>query len=351
MYNYFRTTSTEILASIPKAPPLVTPTQIEGYESLWNKAHDEAVPYLLDNPDPESPSPPVRMPPPQIPSGILQEAMNYSDDMKSVIGLYDASLGAKSNETSGRAIIARQREGDIGTYTFMDNADKSIKRTGEIILALIPHIYDTEREVSVVGVDEKESTTMINQPTGVNPLTNETMYQNDMTKGSHNIIVRTGASYATQRQEAAESMGLFIQSFPDAAPYIADLIAKANDWPYSDTIAKRLEAMVPPEALANTQDNEPTPEEQQQAQQQQQMQEQQMQMQQQMQEFELKLKEIEVLKEELLLEKTKLEIEGEDLTNDLTDAKVDTEEARASSLLSPKPAGQFRPAEKGDNKK
>jgi len=358
MYNYFRTTSTEILSSIPKAPVTLTATQIEGYEDIWTKAHDESVPYLLYNPDPESPAPPMRMPPPQIPSGILQEAMNYSDDIKSVIGLHDASLGARSNETSGRAIIARQREGDIGTYGFMDNADKSIKRTGEIILKLIPYIYDTEREVSIIGTDEKESTTVINEVEGVNPLTNKTIYKNDMTKGSHNIVVRTGASYATQRQEAAESMGLFIQSFPDAAPFIADLIAKANDWPYSDTIAKRLEAMVPPEALAKTQDQEePNPQQQQmqQAQEQQmQMQQQQMEMELKMKEMELQLKELEVVKEKLEIQKKEFEIENEDLQNDLIDAKVDTEEAKTASILSPKPDAQksvqTKSATKGDKK-
>jgi len=35
--------------------------------------------------------------------------------MKAIMGLYDASLGSRSNETSGRAILARQREGDVST--------------------------------------------------------------------------------------------------------------------------------------------------------------------------------------------------------------------------------------------
>jgi len=353
MYNYFRTTSTEILSGIPKAPLLVTATHIDGYEDIYTKAHDESVPYLPYNPDPESATAPSRMPPPQIPSGILQEAMNYSDDMKSTIGLYDASLGARSNETSGKAINARQREGDIGKYNFIDNSDRSIKRTGEIILQLIPYTYDTEREVSIIGNDEKESTAIINEVEGVNPLTNETIYKNDVTRGSHNIVVSTGASFATQRQEAAESMGLFIQSFPEAAPFIADLIAKANDWAYSDTISKRLEALVPPEALAKTQDeDEPNPQQQQmqaQQEQQMQMQQQQMDMELKMKEMDLQLKELEVVKEKLEIQKKEFEIEKEDLQNDLIDAKVDTEEAKKTSLLSPKPDTQ-KSVQTGDKK-
>ena len=72
------------------------------------------------------------------PAGALQEALNASDDMKSVIGMFDASLGARSNEQSGRAILARQREGDISTFHFIDNLNKAIQHAGKIILDLIP---------------------------------------------------------------------------------------------------------------------------------------------------------------------------------------------------------------------
>jgi hypothetical protein len=41
-----------------------------------------------------------------MPAGALQEALNANDDMKSILGIYDASLGARSNETSGKAIAA-----------------------------------------------------------------------------------------------------------------------------------------------------------------------------------------------------------------------------------------------------
>ena len=72
-----------------------------------------------------------------------------------VIGLYDASLGARSNETSGRAIMARQREGDVSTFHFIDNVRRSIRHTGRILLDLIPRVYTGQRIVRVLGEDGK----------------------------------------------------------------------------------------------------------------------------------------------------------------------------------------------------
>ena len=47
-----------------------------------------------------------------------------SDDMKSIMGLFDASLGAKATRPAGVAILARQREGDVSTFNFIDNLSR-----------------------------------------------------------------------------------------------------------------------------------------------------------------------------------------------------------------------------------
>ena len=42
-------------------------------------------------------------------------------------------------------------------------------------------------------------------------------------------------------------MSQFIQYYPDAAPLIGDLYAKAMDWPGAEEVSKRLEFILPPE--------------------------------------------------------------------------------------------------------
>ncbi len=70
------------------------------------------------------------------------------------MGLHDASLGARSNETSGRAIMMRQREGDVSTFHFQDNLNRAIRHGGRILVDLIPKVYATPRVVRVLGADK-----------------------------------------------------------------------------------------------------------------------------------------------------------------------------------------------------
>src|SRR5690606_11188563 len=97
-------------------------------------------------------------------AGALQEALNASDDMKAIMGLYDASLGARSNETSGRAIMARQREGDTSTFHFQDNMARAIRHTGRILIDLIPKVYNAERIIRILGEDGAASVVPLKQP-------------------------------------------------------------------------------------------------------------------------------------------------------------------------------------------
>jgi hypothetical protein len=95
---------------------------------------------------------------------VLQEAALNAQDMKDVTGLHDASLGARSNETSGKAILARQREGDVATYIYQDNLKAAIAECGKVIEEWIPQTYDTVREIRVLGADETQRVMRVNDP-------------------------------------------------------------------------------------------------------------------------------------------------------------------------------------------
>jgi hypothetical protein len=167
--------------------------------------------------------------------------------MKSIIGIYDASLGARSNETSGKAIMARQREGDTSTFHFIDNMSRAIRHLGKIVLDLIPHVYDKERVVRILQEDGTPEQVQINQKFIQDGI--EKIY--DVTVGRYDVVVKAGPSFTSRREESANQMMTLLQSFPQAAPVIGDLIAKNLDWPGSEEIAERLKSLLPPAAQAN----------------------------------------------------------------------------------------------------
>lgn len=264
--NYWRSVSAEMLALAGKGKWLLN-EQAEGEQDAFRDAHAADDPVLIWSGQVK----PEYVGPPSLNSAVLQEAALASQDMKDVTGLHDASLGARSNETSGKAILARQKEGDVGSFIYHDNLQAAIAECGRVINALIPVAYDTARTIRVVGEDESTKVQRINDPNDPNSI--------DINQGRYDIAVETGPSYSTRRQESAESMMQFVQAVPSAAQAAGDLIARNMDWPGADSIAERLKKALPPQLTEG--EEELTPEQEQakaaamqQAQEQQQLQQQ-----------------------------------------------------------------------------
>lgn len=252
--NYWRSVAAETLALAPKAQWLAHKDSIKGVEDDFRDSMRSGDPLLIYS----GAQPPSRIDPPQIPIAVLQQAQITEDDMKAVTGLHDASLGERSNETSGKAIIARQKEGDVATYIYHDNLKLAVAECGDVLNQFLPYIYDTARTIRVLGVDEEPKVVRVNDPE---------MGGIDLSRGKYDIVVETGPSYSTRRTESAEAMTAFIQAVPQAAHVAGDLIAKAQDWPDADAIAERMKRAMPPQLTADPDNPEPpSPEQQQQAQ-------------------------------------------------------------------------------------
>lgn len=254
LYNYARTNAAETMGRSAKAPFLLTPNQIKGYAEQWNTANLKNRPYLLFNADKDNPGPPHRDAPPDIPSAFVEEANIASEEMKATVGIYDASLGNKSNEQSGVAIRSRQIQGDVATYHYGDNFQRGLEYLGRVLVDLIPKIYDNERVMRIMGDDDEEEFVPINKTIGINPATQQPIIMNDLSAARFDVRVRIARSADSKRMEAANGMLDFAKIDPQVMPLIGDLIVKNSDWPGADEIAKRLRNMVPPQALVDPSD-------------------------------------------------------------------------------------------------
>lgn len=241
MYNYWRTAMTETVALAPKAPFIGPKGAFESDKGKWGSANTKNHAYIGY----DGGIAPQRQPPPSPDAAAMQLAATASEDMKAVMGLYDASLGARSNETSGRAIMARQREGDTSTFHIIDNLTRAIRHVGRIVLDLIPHVYTRPRIVRIIGVDQQPKSVPVNQQVP-DPQAKDGMRVYDLTKGKYDLTVTVGPSFNSKREEAATQMIEFVRAYPAAAPVLGDLLAKNLDWPEAQEIAKRLQALLPP---------------------------------------------------------------------------------------------------------
>jgi len=262
MYNYWVSQEAEMLALAPKAPFIGYGGQFEGYENQWKTANTVNYPYLEVNANVTDANNqvlplPQRAQPPLAQTGLIQAKLGASDDIKAATGQYDSSLGQTSNERSGKAILARERQVDTGTYHYVDNYARGVRYLTRQIIDLVPKIYDTERIARIIGEDKISSMIKINpdQPEPVKKILDEEgnvidkIYNPGV--GTYDVCVTTGPSYLTKRQESLESMAQLLQGNPELWAVAGDLFIKNMDWPGAQEIAKRFAKTIDPSLISD----------------------------------------------------------------------------------------------------
>lgn len=257
-HNFWWSAMAETVALQPKAPYLADIRQILPFKDVWDNAHRRNL-GVLPYKGIEGVPAPKREAPPMMSEGAFRLALMSVDEMKATMGIYDAALGQRSNETSGIAITARQKETDTVNVTYVDNLSRAIEHVGRILIDLIPRVYDAERIVRIrPGDGDEEDWVAINQ-TITDEQTGETVTIHDIAAGKYDCVVKVGPSHATARQEAAEQMIAFAQAMgPQVGALIGDLIADSLDWPNADKLAERLRKALPPELQDRDEDAPPT---------------------------------------------------------------------------------------------
>lgn len=257
MENYWMTAATEEIALRTKTPYIGAFGQFDNFEKDWQSANTRNFSYLEYNPvvvsaeDGQSfmAPPPQRQAPADVPAGYIAMAGLARDTVKAVTGIYDASLGNRSNEVSGLAIRARQAQGDIANFHFSDNLTRAIRFLGRCIVAMIPKIYDTERVIRILGEDGKTADRAeINKPVTERDEQGQAISKvlNDLTVGTYDVVVTTGPAYNTLREEMVANMIELGSKWPKLMEVAGDKVVRAMDWPGSQEIAERIEKTLPP---------------------------------------------------------------------------------------------------------
>jgi hypothetical protein len=261
LHNLHRTALVEAIAKAPKAPYVATPAQTEGFEEMWRNANAEDYPVIYYNETDKTPGPPKRTEQAQVPVALIQAAGMDNDDIKASTGQFNASLGQTSNETSGRAINARKQQGATSTFNFIDNLAYAIRYSTEIVVDMIPRVYDTQRVVRILGEDggAKFKTLYQEMPTP----DGKTVVVNDIKKGKYDVTVTVGPSYATQRMEAADAFaqmaGQIGNSLPQLGPLLAYAVIQNQDLPGMEAIDGAIRKVLVGQGLLEPKEGEAPP--------------------------------------------------------------------------------------------
>ena len=240
-YNYLKSNIAERIALAPKAPFEVAKESIDPKDKgRWETANVKNWPYLpyrAYTKDGKALPPPRRTDPISGDPALIEQERQSVDEIKASMGMYDASIGNKSNETSGRAIMARSAEADTGNYDFTESMVLGIKYSTKVLNKLIPKVYDTGRQVSMVGEDDKETVIVINQQ-----LADGTEY--NLAEGDFDIDIEAGPSSATKAADIRENLTAIVQAFPQSAMAVGPEWIRNSEMRNADKTADAFERMV-----------------------------------------------------------------------------------------------------------
>ncbi len=260
-YNYARNNQLERMGLATKAPYMTPVGGIPPHEQYkWASANTrnwDSLGYNAYDEQGRPLPPPARTGTVQIDPGLTQEAIHSAEEIKSTIGLFGDYIGDPGGQRSGKAILAGAQESADIVYDFAYNMSETMSHEGKVREELIPKIYDTPRQVRMVGEDDAEKVVLVNQQ--YQDESGKDQYY-DMKVGKFDIAVTMGPSDETKRMETRESMEIFMKTMPLVAPLIADLYAKEQDWRYSDEVASRVNRWIKktnPDIIADENDENP----------------------------------------------------------------------------------------------
>ena len=265
-YNYWETMATELIALAPKAP-FIGEEGAFDIDPRWATSNSETHPFLAYKKG--SPMP-QRQPFAGVPAGVLAVAARSNEDMKRILGIFGPGLEAPAPASSGVARRVAAAAGDVSTFHFVDNLSRAIRHAGRILIDLIPKVYSKQRIIRVLGEDMKPQTVKIGpsqgmpqqppqqapQPQGMGmqgvggipgeeaeDQTQEIDRIYDLSVGKYDLIVKTGPSFASMREQARSELIDVIHSFPASAPILGPMYLRNSDWPGAEEAADKLEAL------------------------------------------------------------------------------------------------------------
>lgn len=258
MLNYNASSQVEFVALQGKTPWIASAQAIEEYESMWNTANTTNHSVLIYNGVDDGGSTieaPKRTEPPRA-SPAYQAGMETAfQQMMMVSGQWQNSMGMAGNERTGDAIKRRQAQAETSVFHFQDNYESALVFSSEVLLDLIPKIYDTKRVISVQAENDESFEVT------VDPRAQEAMQQKmdeqgkivqtifNPALGEYMVSPAFGPAYGSKREQTTEALSLIVTQSPQVTPIIGDLLLGSMDFDKAQEAAQRLKRMVPPAAL------------------------------------------------------------------------------------------------------
>src|SRR6266446_5187749 len=254
--NYFRSYAAEVIALAPKAPWVGMKGQFK--DGKWQNANIVNYAYLeadmvttTGQPAPSLPQRNQFEPPIQ---AILAMSQAVDQDLKSVTGIYEPSLGQTKTDQSGKAIDLLQKQGGLTNLNFTDNLSRTLRHIGRVILDAAPFIYDAPRVQRIIKPDGTTNHVVVHagRDNAAEALLTKAIKEvYDLSVGTYDVVVDVGPSYKEKRQEAFNMQMQLAQADKtgEIMKVAGDIIVGNSDMPGAREIAARIKKIIPSQVL------------------------------------------------------------------------------------------------------
>lgn len=254
MQNAMASAQVEAIALGPRKQIVAAAGQTEKYPEWKTPGQNHAV-YRYDTKGADGTvvGPPVNIAQEPAIQAITEARREFSDDLKAITGIYDAQLGARSNENSGKAITARKQQGEVSNFHYSDNFSRGLRRVGLQLLDQIQRKMTSAQVARIIGVDGTQKTVKVNQSFlegGVQKIF-------DLDLGTYDIEMDSGGSFLTRRQDAIQTITQLVAAYPPLMQVAPDLVVGLMDFDKRQEFVERLKKSLPPGMLDDDQ-NDPT---------------------------------------------------------------------------------------------
>lgn len=250
MVDYGEVAKIRRLGLTPQSPWVAAEGQLDGHPE-WTNANREPVAVLTYKPATVQTAqgevllpPPQRQPPAQIEQGFSEFVQGMRTNLLAVAGMPNEPGADKQGQVvSGIALDKRQYLSDQSHMQYAKNLTSAIAQCWRVMVEWIPTYFnDPGRVQRIIGEDSTPKMITLNQKDPMGKVLN------DLSVGRYDVVMDTGPSFETKRQEGAENLIelLKIQALAEIIAKVApDLVFRSIDHPYMQELADRLMAQTP----------------------------------------------------------------------------------------------------------
>jgi hypothetical protein len=259
MMNYNASGQVQFGALQNKTPYVGPSRAFEANEEMWANANNEDFAFLAyddwaqeEGEEGRTLEAPKRQDPPQTSPLYLQGMQDAEKWCMMVTGQYQSKMGEEDQQSaaSGKAIDARNRQGDVATQDFAEGQADMFRLLGKMLIGIYPKLYDTKRVLHIEGAD------MTNRQVTIDPDAKEafvkTKNETDTAEeivfnplvGEYEVVSDPGPSFATRRQQTWEALSQMIAQNQALTDVIGDLAVANADFSGAQEMADRLKANI-----------------------------------------------------------------------------------------------------------